>query len=132
METIFRYFAKNHKLAMLMTLLVLLVGSYSLMNINRDINPQVDFGRMLIVTVFPGASPQDVELNVTNKIERELKTVSGLKWTNSVSMENRSEIYLFIDDDIRDQKSVKDEVRRAVDQVTDLPPEVIKRPKSSD
>jgi multidrug efflux pump subunit AcrB len=132
MEVIFRYFAKNHKLAMLMSILVLMVGSYSLLNINRDINPQVDFGRMVIVTVFPGASPQDVELNVTNKIEKELKTVSGLKWTDSVSLENRSEIYVFIDDDIKNQEKVKDEVRRAVDQVTDLPPEVEQRPKVVD
>ena len=129
MEIIFRYFAKNHKLALLMSLLVLLLGSYSLLTINRDINPNVDFGRMIIITVFPGASPQDVELNVTNKIERELKTVSGIKWFNSVSMENRSEIFIFIDDDVKDQEGVKDEIRRAVDQVTDLPPEVEQRPK---
>jgi len=129
MEKIFRYFSKNHVLATLMSIMVILFGGYSLMNINRDINPQVDFGRMIITAVFPGASPQDVELNVTNKIERELKGVSGIKWISSVSSENRAEIRLYIDDDIKDQAKVKDDVRRAVDQINDFPPEVDQKPR---
>ncbi|GAJ20260.1 unnamed protein product, partial [marine sediment metagenome] len=46
------------------------------MGIKRDIYPQVDFGVMNIMTRYPGASPEDVELNVTNKIEEEMKTVT--------------------------------------------------------
>ena len=104
MDSIFRYFSKNHLLAFLMSSLVILLGAYSLSVINRDMNPQVDFGRMVISTIYPGASPEDVELNVTNKIERELKAISGIKWINSVSAENLSEIRIYIEDDVKDQE----------------------------
>ena len=51
----------------------------SLTTIKRDSYPEVEFGEFLITTAYPGASPEDVELNVTNKIEKELKEVTGIK-----------------------------------------------------
>ena len=78
MGPFFRFFAERHKLATLLTIMVILLGISSLMEIKRDIYPQVDFGMMSIVTRYPGASPEDVELNVTNEIEEELKSVTGI------------------------------------------------------
>ena len=78
MRSFFRFFAERHTLANLITVMVLLLGVGTLMQIQRDQFPQVDFGEMHILTRYPGASPEDVELNVTNKIEEELKTVTGI------------------------------------------------------
>jgi multidrug efflux pump subunit AcrB len=39
------------------------------MNLNRSELPKVDIGEVVITTRYPGASAEDVELNVTNKIE---------------------------------------------------------------
>ncbi len=54
---------------------------------------------MLITTAYPGASPEDVELNVTNKIEKELKEVTGIKRYQSWSQENVSTIHIALDPD---------------------------------
>ena len=72
MRNFFRFFAERHLFANLFTIMVLLLGISTLMIIKRDIYPDVDIGRMIITTEYPGASPEDVELNVTNKLEEEL------------------------------------------------------------
>ena len=79
--------------------MILLLGINSLRTLQRDRFPNVDWGWVDITTVYPGASPEDVELNVTNKIEDQLKGLTGIKGINSVSVENVSNIWLRIDPD---------------------------------
>ena len=86
MKSFFRFFSERHKLATLITIMIIMLGISTLMGIKRDIYPYVDFGMMHIMTLYPGASPEDVELNVTNKIEEELKTVTGIDNFTSFSM----------------------------------------------
>jgi len=128
MINILRFFAKNHTLANLNAILLIIMGVVAYFTINRDINPKVDFGRLKVTTIFPGASPEDVEINVTNKIEKELLGVTGIKKFLSVSRENRSSIQIWIDPDISAPEKVKNEIRRAVDGVNDLPFELDKKP----
>jgi multidrug efflux pump subunit AcrB len=128
MKSFFRFFAERHKLASLITVMILLLGISTLMGIKRDIYPYVDFGMMHIMTLYPGASPEDVELNVTNKIEEELKTVTGIDNFTSFSMENVSLIMVTIDIDAEDQDKIKTEIREAVSRVTEFPPEVTESP----
>jgi multidrug efflux pump subunit AcrB len=87
---------------------------------------------MIITTRYPGASPEDVELNVTNKIEEELKAVVGIERMSSVSMENISVITVVIDPDASDQDEITDEIREAVGRVTDFPVEVTESPLVTD
>ncbi|MFC1595495.1 efflux RND transporter permease subunit, partial [Gemmatimonadota bacterium] len=129
MKPFFRFFAERHILANLITIMVILLGLNTLLTIKRDIYPKVDFGQLMIITRYPGASPEDVEFNVTNKIERELKGVTGLDNVTSISMENVSVINAIIDIDAGNQEKVKSEIREAVARVTDLPPEVTESPQ---
>lgn len=127
-KTIFRFFAERHLLANLFTLIVLLLGVTTLTRIQRDTYPTVDFGEVIIQTVYSGASPEDVELKVTNRIEEEIEGVTGLKDYVSYSFENMSFILVRIDPDENDQEKVKRDLRDAVDRVTDFPPEVDESP----
>src|SRR5690606_14649508 len=99
---------------------------------NRNQFPEVDLATMLVTTVYPGASPKDVEQNVTRLIEDELKSVAGISSYKSVSGENISTVVVEIDIDNPDKQSVKDDIRRAVDRVTDLPEEISGRPQVRD
>ena len=107
MKSFFRFFAERHKLATLLTVMVILLGISTLMGIKRDIYPEVDFGMMHIMTFYPSASPEDVELNVTNKIEEELRTVTGIDNFVSYSMENVSLIMVTLDINLDDQDKLK-------------------------
>ncbi len=128
MKALLRYFASRHTLANVFTLMVVLLGLGTLTHIQRDNFPSVDLAEMVVTTRYPGASPQDVELNVTNKIEEELKEVDGLKRFTSFSMENISIIYVKIDLDAKDLDKVKTDVRDAVSRASDFPPEVDEQP----
>ena len=129
MQSFLRYFARRHTLANIFTVMVVLLGLGTLTHIQRDNFPSVDLAEMVITTRYPGASPQDVELNVTNKIEEELKEVDGLKRVTSFSMENISVIDVKIDLDSKDMDKVKTDVRDAVSRTSGLPPEVDEQPQ---
>lgn len=128
MKSFFKFFAERHLLANLITIIVLLLGISTLFVINRSSLPTVDLGGMLITTYYPGASSEDVELNVTNKLENELKTVTDLKSTTSTSMENVSIIYVELEPDVKDMEKVKRNVREAIARVTDFPDEIDESP----
>lgn len=124
----FKFFAERHLLAYIITLLIIMLGIGSLLTIKRDAFPSVEFGEVLITTTYPGASPEDVELMVTNELEKEIKKVTGIKRFLSWSMENVSSIYIVIDPDTKDNDKVVREIREAVSRVTDLPDEVTESP----
>ena len=128
MAAFFRYFAERNLLAYLITFLIVILGISSLITIKRDSFPEVEFGELLISTRYPGASPEDVELKVTNEIEKEIRQVTGIKRYQSWSMENVSVIHILVDPDEDDQEKVVREIREAVTRVTDLPPEVDESP----
>jgi len=128
MKTFFRFFAGRQLLATLVTMMTILLGLSSLVGIKRDIFPSVDFGELIITTVYPGASPEDVELNVTNNIEDELKEVRGIQRMTSVSMENISVLDVVLEPDEKDQEGVKREIREAINRINDFPEEVDEAP----
>lgn len=129
MNRIFEFFTRRHKLATLATVMILLLGLITVRSLKRDQFPKIDLAQMDIRTVYPGASPEDVELNVTNKIEDALKEVTGIDRIISSSFENRSEIEVYLDPDMKEMDEVKQNIRDAVAGVTDLPMEVIESPE---
>jgi multidrug efflux pump subunit AcrB len=128
MRKIFEFFADRHILATLFTISIIMLGLNSARTLKRDIIPEVDFGEMIVTTVYPGASAEDVELNVTNKIEDELQGLTGIDRITSASMENMSVITVTLDLDVNDLDAVKTDVRDAVGRVTDFPEEVTESP----
>ncbi len=124
MKNVLRFFAERHTFAFVFTFMIIVLGVGTWRTIQRDMFPNVDFGEVVITTRYPGASPEDVELNVTNKIEDEIKGVSGIDRFTSYSMENISVIDVVVDLDNADQEDVVREIREAVNNVTDFPSEV--------
>ncbi len=128
MKALIRFFAERHTLAYVITFLIVFLGLSALTVIQRDNFPSVDLLEMTVTTRYPGASPEDVELNVTNKIEEELKEVDGIDKYTSFSMENISVIHIWLDREARDTGKVKTDVRDAVSRASGLPVEVDEAP----
>ena len=126
----FEFFAKRHLFANLFTILVMALGIKAVYDINRNMFPEVDMGEMVITTVYPGASPEDVELKITNKLEDELEGISGIRSYVSTSMENRSQIRIKLEpDEESDHDKIKQEIRDAINQVSDLPTDIEELPR---
>jgi len=127
MHGLIRFFADKTILANLLVLFILIFGFWNLQQISKEGYPKVDRKRIYITTIFPGASPEEVESGVTIPIEEALSGIEGIQKFVSVSQENFSRITVYIDPEFKDPEKVKADIRRAVDNVN-LPKEVTKNP----
>jgi len=128
MKPLIRFFAERHLFSYLFSLSIILLGVGAMFSIPRDNLPNVDMQELWITTIYPGASPQDVEVNVTSKIEDELKEIEGIDKMTSLSMENLSKIHIKLDQNDDDPETIKRNIRNAVNRVNDLPTEVDEDP----
>ncbi|PIK13640.1 efflux RND transporter permease subunit [Halobacteriovorax sp. JY17] len=128
MRKVLRYLLDNPLITKFTFILILLGAMLGARNLQRTSYPQVDLQKLVITTFYPEASPRDVEVNVTNNLEYELKKVEGIKYFSSRSMEGQSTITVVLDQDFGDFQGVKDNIQRALDKVNNLPARVIQRP----
>ncbi|PJZ69506.1 MFS transporter [Leptospira perolatii] len=121
MKSLIEYFLSKSIFVNLLTALIILAGLFTALRMNREAFPNINFDIVTISTVFPGASPQEVEKLVTNPLEEAVKEVDGIKEFRSASIESRSGIVITIDPDARDSQKVVDDIKSAIDRVEDLP-----------
>ncbi len=132
MNNILEFLVRQKKLALVFTISVIALGLLSLNNIQRDKFPAVDFEVMTISTLYPGASPEDVEQNITNVIEDELGDISGIDKFTSTSLTGISYITVVLSQDAGDVVELKQEIRNAVNRIKSLPEEVVELPRVVD
>ena len=75
-------------------ILVIILGIVSFTSMTTDLLPKVDLPFVMVMTTYPGASPEKVEESVTKPLEQILSTTNGIENINSVSSENSSMIML--------------------------------------
>ncbi|GMM87703.1 efflux RND transporter permease subunit [Vibrio fortis] len=117
------YFANRQFLARIITVMVLFTGAVSLTQLNLQEYPDVAMDTAEIETFYPGATAQDVELNITNPIEKELRSVDGIAYFISESSEGRSYIEVEYQPD-EDATVILRDIQQAVDRVGNLPKDI--------
>ena len=125
---LFYYFIQYYKLSFVIMLAGLLAGIAGLMGLRREARPPVDFARVAITTAHPGASSEEIEEQITNKLEQKLKNISGIRHSYSISSPGLSQITLYLDLDNIDTEHTVTEIHRAVQSVPDLPPNLLEKP----
>ncbi|MBP9161763.1 MAG: efflux RND transporter permease subunit, partial [Leptospiraceae bacterium] len=121
MRKVIEYFLSKSLLLNLLTALIILVGGFKAFTMNREAFPNINFDIVTVTTIYPGASPSEVEKLVTKPIEDSIKSVDGIKEYRSASIENRSGIVITIDPNVKDTQKVVDDIKSAVDRTEDLP-----------
>lgn len=111
-----RYSVKKPYTVVVAVILVLILGVVSFTKMNTDLLPSMDMPYAMVMTTYPGASPETVEQTVTRPIEQSMSTVSNITNVSSVSSENASVVILeFFEDANMD--SVTLEMRENLDQI---------------
>ncbi len=128
MNKLYEFILNRSMVANVLTTAVLVLGLYAISSLPLAELPRVDLGKADIVTQYPGASAEDVEANVTSRIEKELLTLSDIKKFSSVSEEGQSEISIELKSDINDVAKSYQDIRDAVARVSDLPAGVTQLP----
>ena len=123
-----RFSVQQKVLVNLAFLLVLLAGIMVSRGIPVDVFPDISFNSAIVVTVWPGASADEIERLVTRKIEDEIRDVVGIKEWSSFSSEGLSEINIEWKETLSEseQQASLNELRAAIDRVADLPPDGLK------
>ena len=132
MDAFLDFLVRQKKFALVFSLAFIAIGVLSVLGMQRDQFPTVDFEVLSVTTAYPGASPEDVEKSVTNVIEEELLSVSGIKEITSTSREGISSIIVTLEADLKDVTTVKNDVRNAVNRVKAFPEEVTDLPQVID
>ena len=99
-------------------------GIYSYITIPKESNPSIEIPQIVVTTIYPGASPDDVESLITQHIEAEVQGINGIKEVRSTSTEGVSNVIVEFEPDI----SIDDAFTKVRDKVgvakSDLPSDV--------
>lgn len=119
------YAVRKQKITLLFFSMVLIVGIFSFFQLPKQEVPDIVVNVATVTTIYPGASPEKVEQNVTKLMEEKINEIQGLKSIESTSTLGRSFIVVEAKDDaVPDQKW--DELRKKVkDAEKDLPTEAL-------
>src|SRR5215210_428797 len=85
---------KRPVFATMIILSLVTVGVFSFLSLGVDLFPKIDFPTITITVVNPGASPQEIETDVTEKSEEAVNTVSGIDEMRSISIEGISQVFV--------------------------------------
>lgn len=120
---IIAWFAHNPVAANLLMIIIIVVGLMSLTQIRRELNPDLSIDVVKVTVAYPGASPEEVEQGVTNKIEAAIKDITGIESFNSYTREGWTEIYIDILQSF-DVTKVLDRVKNKIDGISNLPDQI--------
>ncbi|WMT19305.1 efflux RND transporter permease subunit [Parageobacillus toebii] len=88
MNFLTKFSLKNAAAIFIISFLLIVGGIYSFSSLKVDLLPNIEFPQLSIEIVYPGASPQDINDQVTSKLEEKLKSIDGLKQMQSSSYES--------------------------------------------
>jgi HAE1 family hydrophobic/amphiphilic exporter-1 len=119
---------KRPVFATVLILSLTVIGAFSFLQLGVDRFPKVDFPTVVVTTVQPGAAPEQVETEVTDKIEEAVNTISGIDELRSTSSEGVSLVTIsFILD--KDGDVAAQEVRDKINGVLPQLPRTIQQPR---
>ncbi len=113
--------------ATMLILSLTVVGIFSFFSLGVDLFPKIDLPTITVTVVNPGASPQEIETEVTDKVESAVNTISGIDELRSTSVEGVGQVFItFILEKNADVAA--QEVRSKVDLIVNDLPETAEQP----
>jgi hydrophobe/amphiphile efflux-1 (HAE1) family protein len=120
MEWLSRISVRRPVFATVMILTVVVFGLVGRSGLGVDKFPKIDFPFVTVTTILPGASPSDIESQVTEKIEASVNTVSGIEDLSSISTEGASLVIVQFQLE-KDGEVAAQEVRDRIAQISNWP-----------
>ncbi len=113
--------------ATMLILSLTVVGLFSYKSLGVDLFPKIDLPTITVSVVNPGASPQEIETEITDKVEGAVNTISGIDELRSTSVEGVSQVFItFLLE--KDADVAAQEVRDKVNLITGDLPETAEEP----
>ncbi|MDX9790543.1 MAG: efflux RND transporter permease subunit [Candidatus Kapabacteria bacterium] len=120
MNALITYFIKHPIWAIVIKILILFFGFLSLMNMKASFFSELDSNMISVSIIYPGASPEEIEQGVIQKIEDNLKGIQGIDRYSSNSMENIGSMGIEVFRSFNTDDVLLD-VKNAVDRINSFP-----------
>lgn len=111
-----KYSVKKPFTVLVVVILVIILGVISFTSMKTDLLPSMDLPYIVVITSYPGASPEKIETVVTKPLEQMLATTSNIKEYSSISSENASIVILQFEEGIN-MDSVLIELNNEIDML---------------
>ena len=116
------YMTRNGVAANLMMVFFLAAGMFSLSHIVQEVFPEINLDTISIRVVYPGATPEEIEESIVQKIEEAIEAVDGIRQITATASEGVGSVSA----ELRlgaDVARVLDEIKAEVDQIQTFPDE---------
>ncbi len=120
MGKVIKWFSENHVTANFVMLLVLLAGFTTWFKLKKEIFPETSLDAVMVQVPYPNATAEEVESGVILKLEDAISDLDGIKRYSSTSTENMGAMTVEVDTGY-DVRSVMDDVKSAVDGISEFP-----------
>ena len=120
MKRTIAFFINNPLAANLLMILIFVFGFFGLKSLRSTFFPEAQSGIVIVESIYPGASPKEVEIGVTTKIENGIKGLTGIEKVNSTSSENFSRIQIKIEQG-KDITNAIQDIKNSIDQISSFP-----------
>lgn len=111
-----KFSVKKPYTVLVAVVLVVVLGVVSFTKMTTDLLPNISLPYVIVMTTYPGASPETVEMVVTGPVEASMATVSNIEGISSVSSENYSMVILEFSQSA-DMNAASLEIRENLDQI---------------
>jgi multidrug efflux pump len=129
------WFINNRTAVYILTAVLMAFGLVSYNNLPKEQFPEVKFPQIIVQTVYPGTSPENMENLVSKPIEKQLKNITGIKKVTSNSFQDFSVVIAEFNTDVKVPKAkqdVKDAVDKAKSDQNGLPKNLPNDPEVKD
>ena len=119
---------KRPVFATVLILSLTVIGAFSFTRLGVDRFPKIEFPTVVVTTVQPGAAPEQVETEITDKVEEAVNTISGIDELRSTSSEGVSLVMIAFSLE-KDTNVAAQEVRDKINGVLPLLPKTVQQPR---
>lgn len=121
MRNVIRWAVRNSPAMNTLLIAVLAMGVISMGTMRREVFPEFELEIILVTIPYPGASPEEVEDGVCQKIEEAVTSIAGIRKQTSVAKEGAGFLVLELEPSVKDVQKLLAEVRSEIDQIPSFP-----------
>lgn len=122
----------NRTAIYIFTIIITLAGLSAYLNLPKEQFPEIKLPQIIVQTIYPGTSPENMENLVSKQIEKQVKNLTGVKKVTSNSFQDYSVVIVEFNTDVKVDKAKRD-VKDAVDKAKkDLPKNLPNEPEVKD
>ncbi|MCC9042599.1 efflux RND transporter permease subunit [Myroides sp. M-43] len=115
---------KRPSIIIVLFIALLLGGLFSYKNLSYELVPKFEVNVITVATVYPGASPSEIENTVTKKIEDAVASLENVKKVEAMSFESLSTVMIYLNSTANVDLSLNDAQRKINAILKDLPKDV--------